>query len=139
MNKATGSLKVFFEEPFWVGLFEREEAGSYTACRIVFGAEPKDYEIWQFILKNYYKLIFSPGIDSQAKIKGHVNPKRRQREVKKQLEDVGNGTKSQQALKLWQEQKKAEKKNVHAKRREEEKQKLFELKQQKKKEKHKGR
>lgn len=102
-------------------------------------AEPKDCEVWQFVLENYYKLIFSPGIDSQSKLKDHVNPKRMQREVKKQLENVGTSNKSQQAVKLWQEQRKVEKKSIQAKRREEEKQKVFELKQQKKKEKHKGR
>ena len=36
------------------------------------------------------------------------NPKRRQREVKKQLRNTGIGTKSQQALKLQQEQNKQE-------------------------------
>ncbi|WP_342759965.1 DUF2992 family protein [Kineothrix sedimenti] len=72
-------------------------------------------------MENYYKLIFSPGIDSQSKFKDHVNPKRMQREVRKQLENVGTSTKSQQALKLWQEQQKAEKKSTQVKRREEEK------------------
>lgn len=67
------------------------------------------------------------------------NPKRVQREVRKQVQNTGIGTKSQQVLKLQQEQLKTERKIVSRERREEEKQRQFELKQQKRKEKHRGR
>ena len=66
------------------------------------------------------------------------NPKRVQREVRKQLQNTGIGTKSQQALKLQQKQLKTERKIVSRERREAEKQRQFELKQRKKKEKHRG-
>lgn len=45
MQKSRASFTVFFEDPFWVGVYEREEPGGLTACRVVFGAEPKDGEI----------------------------------------------------------------------------------------------
>ncbi len=67
------------------------------------------------------------------------NPKRVQHEVRKQVQNTGIGTKSQQALKLQQEQLKIERKTVSRKQREAEKQRQFELKQQKRKEKHRGR
>ena len=67
------------------------------------------------------------------------NPKRIQREVRKQVQNVGIGTKSQQALKLQQEQLKIERKIVSREQREVEKQRQFEMKQQKRKEKHRGR
>ena len=67
------------------------------------------------------------------------NPKRVQREVHKQVQNTGIGTKSQQALKLQQEQRKTERRTVSREQRETEKQRQFELKQQKRKEKHKGR
>ena len=54
------SLTVFFEEPFWVGVFERIEDGKLSACKVTFGAEPKDYEVWDYILHHYYELVFSP-------------------------------------------------------------------------------
>ena len=44
------SLTVFFEEPFWVGVFERIEDGKLSVCKVTFGAEPKDYEVWDYIL-----------------------------------------------------------------------------------------
>ncbi len=67
------------------------------------------------------------------------NPKRIQREVKKQIQNAGIGTKSQQALKLQQEQWKTERKTAGREQREAEKRRQFELKQQKKKEKRRGR
>ena len=67
------------------------------------------------------------------------NPKRVQREVRKQVQNARIGTRSQQALKLQQGQLKTERKVVSREQREAEKQWQFELKQQKKKEKHRGR
>ncbi|NBI90701.1 DUF2992 family protein [Lachnospiraceae bacterium] len=138
MDKVSGKLTVFFEEPFWVGVFERVSDGKLSVCKVTFGAEPKDYEIYDFILKNYYRLRFSPAVATDVKEIGR-NPKRVQREVRKQLQNTGIGTKSQQVLKLQQEQLKTERRIVSREQREEEKQRQFELKQQKRKEKHRGR
>ena len=114
------------------------EQGRFSVCMVTFGAEPKNGEILAWILKNYYQLQFSPAVADAVKERG-CNPKRMQREVKKQLEHVDVGTKSQQALKLQHEQMKLERKAVSREMREAEKQRQFELKQLKKKEKHKGR
>ena len=138
MDKVSGRLTVFFEEPFWVGVFERISEGGLSACKVTFGAEPKDYEIYDFVLKKYGRLRFSPAVATDVKETGR-NPKRIQREVRKQVQNTGIGTKSQQALKLQQEQWKTERKNANRERREAEKERKFELKQQKRKEKHRGR
>ena len=53
MDKIAGRLTVFFEEPFGIGVFERISEGKLSVCKITFGAEPKDYEIYDFVLKNY--------------------------------------------------------------------------------------
>ena len=45
MGSDYGKLTVFFEDPFWVGIFERIEKGKLSVCRVVFGSEPKDYEV----------------------------------------------------------------------------------------------
>ena len=138
MDKVSGKLTVFFEESFWVGVFERVSDGTLSVCKVTFGAEPKDYEIYDFVLKNYYRLRFSPAVAPDVKEAGR-NPKRVQREVRKQIQNIGIGTKSQQALKLQQEQLKTERKTVSREQQEAEKQRQFELKQQKRKEKHRGR
>ena len=138
MDKVSGKLTVFFEEPFWVGVFERVSEGNLSVCKVMFGAEPKDYEVYEFVLKNYYQLQFSPAVATDVK-EASRNPKRVQREVRKQVQNTGIGTKSQQALKLQQEQLKTERKIVSREQKEAEKQRQFELKRQKRKEKHRGR
>ena len=137
MDKVNGKLTVFFEEPFWVGIFERIEDGKLSVAKVTFGAEPKDYEVQEYVQKYYFGLKFSPAVEAIVKdIKR--NPKRMQREAKKQMLEIGIGTKSQQALKLQQEQNKQERKEKRRKKKEAEEQRMFELKQRKKREKHKG-
>lgn len=88
-------------------------------------------------LKYYHRLQFSPAVATVVK-ETKRNPKRRQRDVKKQIQETGIGTKSQQALKLQQEQNKQERKVKKREQKEADEQRMFELKQQKKREKHKG-
>ena len=104
---------------------------------MTFGAEPKDYEIQEYIQRYYFSLKFSPAVDTVVK-ETKRNPKRIQREAKKQMQETGIGIKSQQALKLQQEQNKQERKVRSREKREEDQLRMFELKQQKKREKHKG-
>jgi len=66
------------------------------------------------------------------------NPKRMQRSAKKQVQETGIGTKSQRALKLQQEQNKQERKVRNREKKQAEEKRMFDLKQQKKREKHKG-
>ena len=137
MGNGNCRLTVYFEEPFWIGVFERICDGKLSAAKVTFGAEPKDYEVQEYILKHYYHLCFSPAVAASVK-ESKNNPKRRQREVKKQLQNTGIGTKSQQALKLQQEQNKQERKVKSCKQKAAEAERMFELRQQKKKAKHKG-
>jgi hypothetical protein len=109
-------LTVFFEEPFWVGIYEHEDYNKYEVCKITFGAEPKDYEVYDYIIKGCNKLRFSQPIETVAIAEKRVNPKRMQRTIKKQLNGTGVGTRAQQALKLQQEQGKLERKFASKKR-----------------------
>ena len=54
------SLTILFEAPFWIGLYERIDGDRYEVCKITFGAEPKDYEVYDFLLQNWRTLKFSP-------------------------------------------------------------------------------
>ena len=135
------SLTVFFEDPFWVGVFERIEDGKLSVCKVTFGAEPKDYEVLDYILHHYYELVFSPAIETEIR-QAADNPKRRNRNARKQLENTGIGTKSQQALqqalKRQREEMKTERRQISRKEREAEAQRRFVMKQEKKKEKRRG-
>ena len=137
MDEVSGKLTVYFEVPFWVGVFERVRDGKLSVAKVTFGTEPKDYEVQEYIQKCYFSLKFSPAVDTGVKdIKR--NPKRMQREAKRQMQETGIGTKSQQALKLQQEQNKQEHKARRREKKEAEELRMFKLKQQKKREKHKG-
>ena len=136
MNALT--LTVFFEEPFWVGVFERVSAGKLSVCKVTFGAEPKDYEVYDFILKRYDALQFSETVEMNVR-RTADNPKRRQRNVKKQLRNAGIGTKSQQALQKQREASKIERRRITKEQRNTEKCRRRALKERQRKEKHRGR
>ena len=138
MDEFQITITVFFEEPFWIGVFEKIEHGKLSASKVTFGAEPKDYEVYAFILKHYDDLQFSPAVATVVK-EAMKKPKRMQRDIKKSLEKNGIGTKSQQALKLQQEQSKQEHKVRTREQKREEAERQFVMKQQQKKEKHSGR
>ncbi|KAJ51300.1 hypothetical protein BD780_003448 [Clostridium tetanomorphum] len=131
-------LTVLFEDPFWIGIFERVYEDRYEVSRVVFGSEPKDYEIYDFIIKNFRKIVFSNLILSESNVKKKISPKRLQRKIKNEVKNNGIGTKAQIAIKLQQEENKIERKKKSKKMKEEEKIKKFQLKKQKKKEKQKG-
>ena len=137
MKKISGKLTVFFENPFWVGIFENFENDNLSVCKVTFGSEPKEYEIYDFILKKFYNLRFSNEMKSNfsKKIK---NPKRRQREIKKELQSKKSLKKSEEILKLQYKENKKERKIKTKEEKEAEKQRKFLLKQEKKKQKHKG-
>lgn len=134
-------LTVYFEEMFWVGVFEKFCKEKYEVSRIVFGSEPKDYEVYDFILKNFNKLKFGTCLlnDEDKKIiKKQINPKRLNREIKKETQSVGIGTKAQLAMKLQYEENKTERKKFSKEQKEMEKERKFQLRQKKKLMKHKG-
>ena len=130
-------LTVYFEDPFWVGIFEKIVENKLSVSKVTFGAEPKDYEIHEMVERYYYRLKFSPSVEVTVK-KDAVSPKRRQRDAKKESQSQGIGTKSQQALQLQREENKLEKKTVSREIKEAEKKRQFTLKQEKRKDKHKG-
>ncbi|WP_055665123.1 YjdF family protein [Desnuesiella massiliensis] len=133
-------LTFFFKEPFWIGVFEAYENEGYKACKVTFGAETKDEEVYQFILKEFKNLKFSsitPNLKDELTIR-RENPKRMQRKIRKETQNDGVGTKAHIALKKQYEENKLinqknykEQKNLIEERK-------FQLKQLKKKEKHKG-
>ena len=137
MDRICGRLTVFFEDPFWVGVFERRIGKKLSVCKVTFGAEPKDCEVLEFVLNHYYELSFSPAITVESRQTAD-NPKRRQREARKQMEQSGISTKSQEALRLQREEMKTERRQISREEREEEEARRFELKQMKRKEKQKG-
>lgn len=140
----SSTLTVLHDGQFWVGICEHVEAGRYGACRVMFGAtEPTDTEIQEFVLRRWASLNFVLVLDdadgARPAILAHANPKRRQREAHKQVEQAGIGTKAQQAMNAAYEARKDERKETARDARKEESERRFALKQQKRKQKHRGR
>ncbi|UZQ49007.1 YjdF family protein [Clostridium kluyveri] len=129
---------VFFEDIFWVGIFEKVSFNKYEVSKVVFGSEPKDYEVYDFILKHFCDLKFGNSLLIDEPRDKKINPKRLQREIKKQTQTNGIGTKAQLAMKLQYEQNKSEKRKNLKEKSHKEKEWKFRLYQRKKKEKHKG-
>ena len=117
MQKSGASFTVLFQDPFWVGIYQRWHEGQLEVSKIVFGAEPKDSE----------------------EAPRHGNPKQMQRKIKRQLAAGGLGTKSQQALQLQREMRKLARRDQNRQQSRQKKEEKFALRQKKRKEKHRGR
>ena len=135
----TSRLTILFDDPFWIGLYEREDDTEYSVCRIVFGAEPRDQEVYAYLLEHWRTLRFSPPRPGTEHLPPPKSPKRRQREARRMTQAAGIGTKAQQALRLQREQGGRERKAARRARDEAEEKRKFQLRQEKKKQKHRGR
>jgi hypothetical protein len=133
-------LTVLFNEPFWIGVFEKVENKEYTVCKVTFGEEPKDEEVLELIKSRFYKLKFSnpTKIETSKDSFKKINPKKLQRKIKEETESKGIGTKAQLAMKLQYEENKTERKKKSKEEKEKEAQRKFQLRQDKKMKKHKG-
>lgn len=138
MPENESRLTVYFEPPFWVGVYERVCDGKLEAAKITFGSEPKDYEVYDFLQKNWSRLRFSPPVATLETARPK-NPKRLQRAIKAQLDQPGSSTKSQQALQLQREADKVQRKERSRQEREAERARRYAQRQEKRKDKHRGR
>lgn len=137
MDKVSVTMTVFFEEAFWVGIVQMQEGQDLRVCKIVFGKEPSEQVVIEYITHQFTNLIFSPVAKVAEVSTNRMNPKRKQRESRKQMQ-TSISTKSQQLLKQQYLESKEVRKEIRKKCKEEKLSYLFALKQQKRKEKHKG-
>ena len=131
-------LTVYFEAPFWVGLYQREEADGCQVSKVTFGGEPRDQEVLDYFQSHWRELEFSPPVAGGPAPDRAVNPKRARREARKAVQLTGTGTKAQQALQLQREQMNVQRKADSKERREAERERKLALRQEKRREKHKG-
>jgi hypothetical protein len=132
-----GKLTVYFDDPFWVGVFEREDEMGYRVCRVVFGSEPTEAELLAYIQEKYAGLDFGEPLKGRVEVVRRKNFKRVQREVRREMEERV-GTKAQRAMQAALELNKKEREVTSREMREEEKVLKFKLYQEKRKEKHRG-
>lgn len=133
-----GRLTVYYDGQFWVGVFERTEDGQIQATRVIFGPEPREQEVYAFVLENYLRLPFGKALTADPEAERRINPKRLQRRVRSEMLEHGAGTKAQQAVKAAQEARKEERRIIGRADRLAEEKRRFTLRQEKKKARHKG-
>lgn len=138
---ATIKATIFFEKRYWVGTFERTDREGYSVARHIFGAEPSDPEIHDFVLNHYQELKFGEAKEIHVQIQ-RMNPKRVQREVRREMEKMKETTRpstlAQDYMREEIEKKKKERKSTSSAEKQAYKDQQFSIKQQKKKEKHRG-
>ncbi len=138
MCVSKASLTVYFEPPFWVGLYQREDEDGCRVCKITFGREPRDQEVLAWLLRNHRRLQFSPPLTTAQKAGPIPNPKRLLREARKAVQPANTGTKAQVALQLQREQNKMQRKADSKERRKVEQERMLALRQEKHRQKHRG-
>jgi Protein of unknown function (DUF2992). len=133
-----GKCTVYFEDPFWVGVFERNDECSYSVARYVFGGEPNDAELLQFCKTQFSTLSYSHSASPLTLPGDQMGFKRQQREIRKQMTLTGIGTYAQRVLKAEFQRSKQENKQAKAQDRDQEAQQRFQNRQAAKKQKHRG-
>jgi hypothetical protein len=129
------------ENSLWVGIFERNDNEGYAVARQIFGNEPTDPELYEFISANYHLLKFTTPQNFRLVIK-RKNPKRLKREVRKIMDKAKSGlsitTHAQDVLREELEKNKKAKKTISKVEKEKLLERKFILQQAKKKKKHRG-
>lgn len=132
---------IFFDKRYWVATFERTDKEGYAVAKHIFGAEPADPEVYEFVLNHYQELKFGEPKEFTLEIK-RMNPKRVQKEVRREMERMKKTTKpstfAQDYMREELEKKKLQKKHQSSAEKQARKEDQFALKQEKKKEKQRG-
>nr|WP_241735026.1 YjdF family protein [Paenibacillus alvei] len=134
-------MTVFFEGPFWIGIVEDTVHGRLKACRHVFGAEPKDAEVLEFVevfMMPLMERVTQTAVGAQEQLR-RINPKRLARRAVMEMKQRGISTQSQEALRLDYESRKKERTCRSREEREALQEKKRSIRIQKRKEKHRGR
>ncbi len=124
-----------------MAIFERTDEKGLAAARAVFGKEPTDPELYEYITEYYAKLRFSEPHSFSLIIK-RKNPKRILREVRREMEKAKVGTTkesyAQEVLRLELEKNKQAQKSLTKVQKEQMAQEKFQQRQAKKKKKERG-
>jgi hypothetical protein len=114
---------IYFEDPFWVGVLESEDFDTLTVARHVFGSEPSNAELLQFMLYRFSSMPRQTAAISRTEARlgekaragasaaVHTNPKRALREARREVARPPS-TKAQAALSAALEDGKVEQRTL---------------------------
>ncbi|TXK78387.1 YjdF family protein [Paenibacillus sp. N3.4] len=134
-------LTVYFNGQYWLGVVESNDDSKLKACQFIFGPEPKDGEVMDFVQHHMLALLAASTqeVEIGKPVQRKTNPKRLARQIAKELLMSGVSSYAQDVMKLELESRKKERKVTNKQMYEEFKEKKYLLKVQKAKEKHRGR
>ena len=154
----SAQLTVFFDGRFWVGVLEHHElrhggdaisrAITVRAARHVFGAEPSDVELYDFLLARGGELIdraaASPPVSAGSTTADpsssrRANPKRAARRAAKEAARARPSTAAQAALAAAREESSARGANNRSRRRRQEADEAWARRRERAKRRHRGR
>lgn len=116
------TLTVYFDDPWWVGVFEVADGDALRVARHVFGGEPSGPELLHFVLHHFINLIerATPSDAAPEPSAQRINPKRAAREAARATQSHGASTMAQAALRIQIEAHKRERRIVTREQREQE-------------------
>lgn len=132
-------LTILFNGQFWEGIVEVNYEGYFKAGKHIFGSEPKDPEVLNFVIHSVLKILENTTSSIEVNIaeEKRVNPKRLAREVAK--ESIrGVSTMAQEVIQRELETRKKEKKVTSKAQKEAEREQKRLIAQQKAKARHRG-
>ncbi|NVY96726.1 YjdF family protein [Lactobacillus sp. DCY120] len=92
-------LTIVFDGAFYQAIFEQQTVKTYSVARISLGpTAPTMPEIWQLVNQSWRRLAFQTVVNVPTTKSRHLNPKRRQRQVQKELRYPRSSTRAQVVL-----------------------------------------
>ncbi len=134
-------LTILFDDPYWVGLLEDERDGCLYAARHIFGAEPNDTQVYEFVLHDSAALFarMTIGVPVASAERRQVGYKRMIRETRRAVEERGISTLAQEAIKQQYAQNKQARHSATRAERDAGAERKRAIARQKAKDKHRGR
>lgn len=134
------NLTIFYDGQFWVGVIERTTEDGLFAGRYVFGPEPGDEEVLDFVSHKLGEIIDrqTVAVSVAEKKKKRLNPKRAAREAARRMKEPPVSSKAQIAIQAQYEANKKEKQTSKHEQRLEAQAQRWEKKREKAKQRHRG-
>jgi len=138
---STSRLTILFDAPYWIGLLELEDEGVLYAARHIFGAEPSDQEVYEFVQREVTQLLASmtAGIPLAAAPRRTMSFKRMQRETKRAVLNTEITSRAYEAMRVQLEQHKQARQHTSREEREQHREHKRAVAEMKAKARHRGR
>lgn len=133
-------LTVYFDGQFWVGVIEQQTQRGFSALRHVFGSEPRDEELLDFIHHDLSRRLdaLTAAVSWKERDVSRSNPKRIARLAAQEMRNVPVSTKAQEAMQAQRDAQKQARNTQSKAEKEAEAERRFQLSREKAKKRHRG-